>query len=253
MPKLRFNRDNIERMIKDHAVAGKAQSTYTDDIVPGLLAVVGAKMVSFYVRLGNKRLLIGHWPQIGADTARHEAMNRKADYKKGIDVFAPPPDAAKTEVTLQSALNAYISHGTRKDRTNDLYRYETEKYLPDWLPKPLHEIDRLMIDMRFKSITKDYGWSVANRVMSLLRSIYKGPRVDDPTLRNPVEDWLAAGGKFHAKKRRGIDTPGGPIKNLGKLWKAIDGIENTVFRDALTLMLLTGLRRNEGERPLNPT
>ena len=42
---------------------------------------------------------------------------------------------------------------------------------------------------------------------SLLRSIYRRPCVDHDGLRNPVDLWLAGGGRFHRKARRKISAP----------------------------------------------
>ena len=66
---------------------------------------------------------------------------------------------------------------------------------------------RADVEARFNSITADHGWSAANRAMSLLRSIYRRPCVDHDGLRNPVDLWLAGGGKFHRKARRKISAP----------------------------------------------
>ena len=92
-------------------------------------------------------------------------------------------------------------------RTNELYRYEANRYLSDWLARPLDQITRWDVEARFNGITADHGWSPANRAMSLLRSIYRRPCVDREGMRNPVDLWLAGGGKFHRKARRKISAP----------------------------------------------
>ena len=79
--------------------------------------------------------------------------------------------------------------------------------------------------------------------MSLLRSIYRRPCVDHDGLRNPVDLWLAGGGKFHRKARRKISAPAEVLP----CWRA--GIEaevnNPTIRDALWFGLYTGMRRDE--------
>ena len=79
--------------------------------------------------------------------------------------------------------------------------------------------------------------------MSLLRSIYRRPCVDHDGLRNPVDLWLAGGGKFHRKARRKISAPAEVLP----CWRA--GIEaeanNPAIRDALWFGLYTGMRRDE--------
>ena len=131
----------------------------------------------------------------------------------------------------------------RSKRTNELYRYEAKRYLGDWLPRPLDAVTRKDVETRFNSITADHGWSAANRAISLLRSVYRRPCVDLDGLRNPVDLWLAGGGKFHRKTRRKISAPAEVLP----CWRA--GIEaevhNPAIRDALWFGLYTGMRREE--------
>ena len=79
--------------------------------------------------------------------------------------------------------------------------------------------------------------------MSLLPSIYRHPCVDHDRLRNPVDLWLAGGGRFHRKARRKISAPAEVLP----CWSA--GIEaevnNPAIRDALWFGLYTGMRRDE--------
>ena len=110
-------------------------------------------------------------------------------------------------------------------------------------PAPLDAIARRDVEARFNRITEDHGWSPANRAMSLLRSVYRRPCVDLEGLRNPVDLWLAGGGKFHRKVRRKISTPAEVLP----CWRA--GIEaevnNPAIRDALWFGLYTGMRWDE--------
>jgi len=65
--------------------------------------------------------------------------------------------------------------------------------LGDWVKRQLDGITRQDVEDRFNLITGKHGWSAANQTMSMLRSIYRRPFVDHESLRNPVEQWLAAG------------------------------------------------------------
>ena len=62
-------------------------------------------------------------------------------------------------------------------------------------------------------------------------------------LRNPVDLWLAGGGRFHRKARRKISAPAEVLPR----WRA--GIQaevnNDALRDALWFGLYTGMRRDE--------
>ena len=96
---------------------------------------------------------------------------------------------------------------------------------------------------RFERITDNHGWSAANRVISLLRSLYRKPCADIETLHNPVSLWLAESGRFHSKPRREIPTPAEVLP----LWRAgiKAEVDNAVIRDALWFAMYTGLLREE--------
>ena len=146
--------------------------------------------------------------------------------------------------TLGVVFEEYMAvNPNRSKRTDELYRYEANRYLGDWLARPLDAISRRDVETRFNSITADHGWSPANRAVSLLRLVYRRPCVDHDGLRDPVDLKLAGGGKFHRKTRRKISTPAEVLP----CWRA--GIEaevlNPTIRDALWFGLYTGMRREE--------
>ena len=127
---------------------------------------------------------------------------------------------ARAMPTLGDAFEEYMAvNPNRSKRTNELYRYEANRYLGDWLTRPLDGISRRDVETRFNGITADHGWSAANRAMSLLRSVYRRPCVDHDGLRNPGDLWLAGGGKSHRKTRRKISTPGGGAAVLARRYR----------------------------------
>ncbi len=83
----------------------------------------------------------------------------------------------------------------------------------------------------------------ANQALSFLRSVYRRHCVDHEGLRNPVELWLAGGGRYHRTPRKRISSPADVLPR----WRA--GIEaavvNPVHRDLLMFGLYTGMRRGE--------
>ena len=96
---------------------------------------------------------------------------------------------------------------------------------------------------RFNRITGKHGWSAANQTLSMLRSIYRRPCVDHESLRNPVELWLAAGGRFNRQRRRRISAPNEVLPR----WRT--GIEaadlEPAIRDIFLVGFYTGMRRGE--------
>ena len=191
----------------------------------------------------NKRVTIGRYGRITVDQARKLAQNLLGKVAGGADP-AYERAMARAMPTLGDAFEEYMAvNPNRSKRTDELYRYEANRYLGDWLARPLDAITRRDVETRFNSITADHGWSPANRAISLLRSVYRRPCVDHDGLSNPVDLWLAGGGKFHRKTRRKISSPAEVLP----CWSA--GIEaevhNSAIRDAILFGLYTGMRREE--------
>ena len=83
----------------------------------------------------------------------------------------------------------------------------------------------------------------ANQCLSFLRSVYRRPCVDHEGLRNPVEQWLAAGGRYHRKRRRRISSPAEVLPCWRRGMEV--AVRNPVHRDVLLFGLYTGMRRGE--------
>ena len=115
--------------------------------------------------------------------------------------------------------------------------------LGDWLARPLDTITRREVEARFHLVSQRNGWAVANHIISLLRSVYRRPCVDHQTLRNPVELWLAGGGRYHRAVRRRISTPAEVLPR----WCAAIEAEVIVpaTRDIFWFGMYTGMRRGE--------
>ena len=144
----------------------------------------------------NKRVVIGRYGKVAPDQARRLAQKVLGKVASGDDP-AEERAEARAMPTLGDAFEDYMAaNPNRSKRTDELYRYEAKRYLGDWLSRPLDAIARRDVEARFNRITEDHGWSPANRAMSLLRSVYRRPCVDLEGLRNPVDLWLAGGGKF---------------------------------------------------------
>ena len=188
----------------------------------------------------NKQVVLGRYGKIAPDQARRLAQTTLGKVAGGDDPAGERAEA-RAMPTLGDAFKDYMAaNPNRSQTTNKLYRYQANRHLCDWLSRPLDAITRRDVEARFNRITADHGWSQANQAMSLLRSVYRRPCVDLDGLRNPVDLWLAAGGKFHRKLRRKISTPAEVLP----CWRA--GIEaeasNPVMRDALWFGLYTGMR-----------
>ena len=170
----------------------------------------------------NKRIVIGRCDRVSADQARrkaHEVLGKVA----GGDDPAGKRSEVRSMPSLAEALEDFISaNPNRAQVTEKGYRYLFDRYLGDWLGRPLDAIARKDVETRFNRLMTDSGWGMANRSISLLRSVYRRPCVDIDGLRNPVDLWLAAGGRFHRQRRRKIPSPAEVLPR----WRA--GVEAAV-------------------------
>jgi len=194
-------------------------------------------------RAPNKRIVLGRSDRLSADRARRMAQKALGDVAGGGDPAAERAEARGMPL-LRQAFEEYLqANPNRVPRTDKGYRQAVNRYLRDWLDRPLDAITRRDVEARFNHLSVNHGWAPANRTISLLGSIYRRPCVDLDGLRNPVEQWRAAGGKLHAKKRRKISSPAEVLPR----WRA--GIDEVVAwpaaRDAFWAGFLTGMRLNE--------
>ena len=191
----------------------------------------------------NKRIVIGRFGRVGPDEARRKARDMLGQVARGEDPAEERADARGVP-TLAEAFETYIkANPNRADNTVKLYRQILRGKFGDWVRRPLDAITRQDVEDRFNRITERHGWATGNQAMSMLRSVCRRPCVDHEGLRNPVDLWLAAGGRFNAKRRRRIP---GPAEVLPR-WRA--GIEAAVpspaTRDIFLIGLYTGMRRGE--------
>jgi len=99
------------------------------------------------------------------------------------------------------------------------------------------------VETRFHRVTERHGWATANQAVSMLRSIYRRSSIDHEGLRNPVELWIAGGGRLNRKRRRRISSPAEVLPR----WRA--GAEAVGLppdhRDIFTIGVYTGMRLGE--------
>ena len=131
----------------------------------------------------------------------------------------------------------------RKSSTERLYRGPMRYGFGDWMARPLDAISRRDVEARFHLVSRRHGRATGNHSVSLLRSVYRRPSVDYDGLRNPVELWLAGGGRYHPSVRRRISAPSEVLPR----WRR--GIEAEVSvpatRDIFWLGVYTGMRVSE--------
>ena len=191
----------------------------------------------------NKRVVIGRFGRMAPDEARRKAQDLLGRVARGEDP-AGERSEARGVPTLAEAFETYMrANPNRAVNTVRLYRQNLRVNLGDWLKRPLDGISRQDVEDRFNFITRKHGGAGANQTLSMLRSIYRRPCVDHEGLRNPVELWLAAGGRFHRMRRRRIS---GPVEVLPRWRAGIDAVDlDPAIRDIFLIGLYTGMRMGE--------
>ena len=154
----------------------------------------------------NKRVVLGRHGEISAAQARHMARQVLVKAARGEDPAGERAEERRMPVLEQAFDDFMAANPKRAAGTDRLYREEFTRHFADWRERPLDAISRRDVEDCFNRLTEDNGWSPANRGISLLRSIYRRPCVDFDDLRNPVDLWLAGGGKYHRNRRRKIST-----------------------------------------------
>ena len=191
----------------------------------------------------NKRIVIGRFGRVTPDEARKKAQDMLGRVARGEDPAGERAEARGVP-TLAEAFETYMkANPNRAANTVRLYRQNLRVNLGDWVKRPLDGITRQDVEDRFNLITGKHGWSAANQTMSMLRSIYRRPCVDHESLRNPVEQWLAAGGRFNPKRRRRIS---GPAEVLPRWRAGIEAMElEPAIHDIFLIGIYTGMRMGE--------
>ncbi len=191
----------------------------------------------------NKRVTLGRFGRITPDHARRMAQELLGKVASGED---PAQERAEARVmpTLVQAFEDYLkANPRRKPRTVEMYRTNLRVCFGDWLSRSLDAIDRGDVEARFHQITERRGWATANQAVSMLRSIYRRSSIDHEGLRNPVELWIAGGGRLNRKRRRRISSPADVLPR----WRA--GVEAAglppAHRDIFAIGAYTGMRLGE--------
>ena len=191
----------------------------------------------------NRRVVIGRVGRIAPDRARRLAQELLGRVAAGEDPAVERANARRLPTLGEAFVEYLAANPNRKASTERLYRGQMRYCFGNWVARPLDSITRRDVEARFHLVSERHGRATGNHAISLLRSVYRRPCVDYQGLRNPVELWLAGGGRYHPTVRRRISTPSEVLPR----WRA--GIEKEVIvpatRDIFWFGLYTGMRVGE--------
>lgn len=260
MPKITLSQSMVDRLPAPDP-SGK-QKLYWDNSLTGFGVLLSGKtsaksyVVQRDVNGKTRRVTIGRTNVLSLGDARNDAKLVLAGMYKGIDPKAKRKADASNALTLSEALDAYLTtNRALRPKTTLDYRKAVERYLDDWLDKPMHEITRDMVEERHRTIQQQVakrsrthlvkGNTSANGTMRVLRLLWNHVLARHPDLgENPVRI-LSQLKTWHPEVRRdGLVK----LSDLPAFYNAVTNpevIPNPIHRDYVLTVLFTGLRRSE--------
>ena len=145
------------------------------------------------------------------------------------------------KVTLESAFNDYCNTKKGlKDSTKAHYGDNLNRYLSDWMKRPLFSISKRDVAERHALISRHAPYC-ANRVMDTLQAIWNFVAIEYHEMpRNPAEIYRRQGGRNKEVRRKSHLVE----EQFPKFWKSIQQ-GDIVMECYLKMIYFTGMRRRE--------
>lgn len=214
---------------------------YADTEMRGFYLIASPTKRGFYVQsLVNGRQVrtkIGDHPSMTAKDARAAAARTLVSMKSGVNPSEERRKARARGITLRQALDLHLASKPLSPKTVEGYRYNVERYLPDWLDRTLAELggDRVAVRERHQRITKRSGKATADATFRVFRAVYgRGLREHPDLPSNPTGNV-----DFHGVKKRKVDADADRLRKWGRAVLELAPVR----RDLHLFMLLTGMRR----------
>ncbi len=197
--------------------------------VPGLIVRCGARDKVFRLqRRIRGRLVRVTLGAMTAAAARREALKAWAKLK---------PRAAHGSLTLAEAWSRYLDEKPLAQKTRELYRYNGQRHLADWMPRTLADIgaDRAGVRSLYQALLRKHGRATARQVMQMLSAVYRYFRRVDPDL--PECPTIAVDVQANASRDWALSDD-----ELRRWWSAVQGLRSPIKRAWWLTALLTGAR-----------
>ena len=255
--KVKINRSIVEALPlfkPDPEKPNTNQQLVFDSVLPGFGVRITENKKAYFAqkRVGRKvvRFTIGSCNQIIPEKAREIAHEKLLEMTRGQDPnLIKQGILAEAEITLEKSFHDFVEVRSLKPTTFREYNRAMKKTFKDWQTKPVNSITKDMVMRKFRKVSSESGPALANLEFRFLRALmnfamgqYENSKGKPLVSVNPVSR-LSETKAWHRIKRRQtiIDK-----SDLPKWFKGIRSLRNEDFRDYLTLLLLTGVRRSEG-------
>ena len=255
--KIKINRSTVKVLPlfkPDPEKPNTNQQLVFDSVLPGFGVRITENNKAYFAqkRVGRKvvRFTIGPCNQIIPEKAREIAHEKLLEMARGQDPnLIKQGILAEAEITLEKSFQDFVEVRSLKPITFREYNRAMKKTFKDWQTKPVNSITKDMVMRKFRKVSSESGPALANLEFRFLRALmnfamgqYENSKGKPLVSVNPVSR-LSETKAWHRIKRRQtiIDK-----SDLPKWFKGIRSLRNEDFRDYLTLLLLTGVRRSEG-------
>ena len=255
--KIKINRSTVKALPlfkSDPEKPNTNQQLLFDSVLPGFGVRITENKKAYFAqkRVGRKvvRFTIGSCDQIIPEKAREIANEKLLEMTRGQDPnLIKQGILAEADITLEKSFQDFVEVRSLKPITFREYNRAMKKTFKDWQTKPVNSITKDMVMRKFRKVSSESGPALANLEFRFLRALmnfamgqYENSKGKPLVSVNPVSR-LSETKAWHRIKRRQtiIDK-----SDLPKWFQGIRSLRNEDFRDYLTLLLLTGVRRSEG-------
>jgi integrase len=219
--------------------SGKQQLVWDTELTGfGVLVSGKTKSKSFIVQRDIKgktrRITLAATNVIDLATARERAQAKLAEMYAGRD----PKFTSRS--TLGAMLNDYLtSNKSLRPKSVDNYQKLADRYLNDWLDRPLKDITPDDVIERHAEIGGKHP-ATANLALQVLRTTWNYAAESDDTLPpNPTRRLRRAW--YPIERRTRLLSQ----EQLPKFYRAVMALPSAIQRDYVLMLLFTGMRREE--------
>ena len=235
--------------------AENGQVFYWDAKLLGFGLYTGVKSKTWFVekRIAGKtkRVSLGRYPVLTAESARQQAMKQLNKMAEGIDPLKEKREQNIRAVTLGEVFTDFLEARQLKPKTVKDYIGVMKNIYPDWQKLPITEISRDAVDRRHKKIGEDRGEAYANLGARTLRAVLNYASAKYETSNgmsvlpdNPVQRISQTRSWYKVNRRTGHIK----AHQLGIWFNAVLNLDNPTIRDYLIFVLLTGTRKDESAK-----
>lgn len=243
MPKFRFTKARVQAL----AFTDGRQKLYWDEELRGFGLLVGKASKTYVAQRDvngrSVRVTIGRSDLYSSEKARDVARKLLVEMREGRNPNKERREKQAQKRDLRNLFDDYISTKKANLASGTIVGYQDiiENHFKDWWKRELPDIGSQDVISRYAAITEQAGKGAAGHSMRLLRALFNYAAIDDENLRNPV-NVLTKKKLWHPSIRRQNILKTTDLKNW---FECVQKLQNDSFRDALIVILFTGLRKNE--------